>query len=127
MQFRCKICPDAIGENGDVAAPDGWVLREGKAVHDEAPGVNATLIRTARGAELMNNAISAGYLQAASLTLEELGQMHVDHRPRKLGWPAAQAALVLLRQPRLQIRGYRLLRTLRAAGVAHTSAIHRDD
>ena len=121
MQFRCKICPDAIGENGDVAAPDGWVLREGKAVHDEAPGVNATLIRTARGEELMSNAISAGYLQAASLTLEELGQMHVDHRPRKLGWPAAQAALVLLRQPHLKIRGYRLLRTLRAAGVALTN------
>lgn len=120
MQFRCKICPDAIGENGDIAAPDGWVLRNGKAAHDEAPGVNATVIRTAQGAALMNKAIAAEYLQTASLTLEELGQMHINHRPRKLGWPAAQAALVLLRQPRLQIRRYRLLRTVLAAGMALT-------
>jgi D-arabinose 1-dehydrogenase-like Zn-dependent alcohol dehydrogenase len=69
---------------------------------------------------LMNKAVSAGYLQTASLTLEELGQMHINHRPRKLGWPAAQAALVLLRQPRLQIRRYRLLRAVLAAGMALT-------
>ncbi|HEX9448187.1 MAG TPA: Coenzyme F420 hydrogenase/dehydrogenase, beta subunit C-terminal domain, partial [Dongiaceae bacterium] len=24
IQFRCKICPDAIGELADIAAPDGW-------------------------------------------------------------------------------------------------------
>jgi coenzyme F420 hydrogenase subunit beta len=29
MQFRCKICPDAIGELADVACPDAWVMRDG--------------------------------------------------------------------------------------------------
>src|SRR6185437_4383215 len=28
MQFRCKICPDAIGEMADLSCPDGWVLRD---------------------------------------------------------------------------------------------------
>jgi len=30
IQFRCKICPDAIGELADVACPDGWVMENGK-------------------------------------------------------------------------------------------------
>jgi coenzyme F420 hydrogenase subunit beta len=49
MQFRCKICPDAIGEQADVSCPDSWVMIDGKPVHDEAPGANLFVARTKRG------------------------------------------------------------------------------
>ena len=38
IQFRCKICPDAIGELADVSCPDSWVMVDGKPSHQEAPG-----------------------------------------------------------------------------------------
>ncbi len=116
LQFRCKICPDAIGEVADVSAPDGWVLKDGRPIHEEAPGVNACLVRTERGRELVHRAVEAGYLAKAPLSFDEVDQMHINHPPRKLGWPGTQLALAVLRQPRLRIKGYRPLITLRAAG-----------
>ena len=46
IQYRCKICPDAIGELADVSCPDGWVMENGKPVHKEAPGQNVFVART---------------------------------------------------------------------------------
>lgn len=34
VQFRCKVCPDAVGEVADISAPDGWILRDGKPIYD---------------------------------------------------------------------------------------------
>lgn len=118
MQFRCKICPDAIGESADISAPDGWILKDGKPIHEEAPGVNATIARTEKGQKLLDLATEAGYLDRARLTVDELDQMHHNHLPRKLGWPAVAVAMTLLRQPMLVIRGYRGWTTVRRAGLS---------
>ena len=53
VQFRCKICPDAIGELADICCPDSWIMVDGKPVHDEAPGENLFIARTKRGQELV--------------------------------------------------------------------------
>ncbi|MFP6638687.1 MAG: Coenzyme F420 hydrogenase/dehydrogenase, beta subunit C-terminal domain, partial [Myxococcota bacterium] len=49
MQFRCKICADAVGESGDLACPDAWLMKDGKPIHQEAPGANLMIARTERG------------------------------------------------------------------------------
>lgn len=118
VQWRCKICPDAIGELADVACPDGWILGEdGRALHREAPGVNAIVERTAAGSELIAAATAAGYLELASLTLDELDAMHADQRTRRLGEPARLLALRLGRAARPDVTGYRLLAVARRAGI----------
>ena len=57
LPFRCKICPDGIGESADLAASDTWPggspTREGSA-HD--PGTNAVVVRTKAGVELLEAA-----------------------------------------------------------------------
>ncbi|MDP9399860.1 MAG: Coenzyme F420 hydrogenase/dehydrogenase, beta subunit C-terminal domain [Actinomycetota bacterium] len=121
MQWRCKTCPDAIGEVADVACPDGWLLDEaGRPAHHEAPGVNLAIARTPRGAALLERASAAGALVLAPLALEEVTVLHADHLPRKLEHPARRAALLLTGQPRPYVRRYRTLRTLRLAGARRT-------
>lgn len=63
LPFRCKICPDGIGEAADIAASDTWPGgspdRE-TSVSD--PGTNAIIVRTQRGLELLEAAVSDGAL-----------------------------------------------------------------
>jgi len=116
IQFRCKICPDAIGELADVACPDGWVMEQGKPIHREAPGVNIAIARTAAGRALVAEALATGALAGAPFTVDELFAMHGDHLDRKLGHPARLLGLWLAGEPTPRLAGYRWWATLRRAG-----------
>ncbi|HIG66365.1 MAG TPA: coenzyme F420 hydrogenase [Porticoccaceae bacterium] len=80
LQFRCKICADAIGEGADIAASDIWP--GGDPSGDDA-GFNGVITRTKKGEELLASAIEAG-----ALIIEgELGPRDMDgfqpHQVRK--------------------------------------------
>ncbi len=60
VHFRCKICPDAIGESSDIAALDTW---RGGSPKEEDEGFNAAIIRTKKGYDLLNEAVNAGYIK----------------------------------------------------------------
>ena len=120
MQFRCKICPDAVGEVADVSCPDGWVLRGGRPIHAEAPGQNIIIARTRDGSALVERARAAGYLETAACTVAELDATEHDHHPRKLSAHARAAGVRLAGRPSLRIRGYRGLAAVRRAGPRHT-------
>lgn len=106
MQFRCKICIDAIGEVADISVPDGWVMKNGKPLYDEAPGTNIAIARTEAGTRLLAAANEAGYLTLAPMTVEELEPMHANHIARRVGGSAQLFALTLLRQPRYRTSGF---------------------
>jgi coenzyme F420 hydrogenase subunit beta len=63
VPFRCKICPDAIGEAADIVVSDTWVggspQREGS---ENDPGTNAIIARTLSGQELLEAAENTGAL-----------------------------------------------------------------
>lgn len=68
LPFRCKICPDGIGESADIAAADTWPGGGPTAemcVPGADAGTNAIMARTNRGLELLESAIADG-----ALTLE---------------------------------------------------------
>jgi coenzyme F420 hydrogenase subunit beta len=50
LMFRCKICPDSIGDLADITVADVWP--GGKPITDEI-GFNGFIARTARGQALM--------------------------------------------------------------------------
>lgn len=116
MQFRCKICPDAIGELADVAAPDGWIMENGMPLHKEAPGANIAVARTKAGARLIERAVAAGALVLDRFTVPELYAMHGDHLDRKLGQPARNLGLKCAGQPGLRVKNYRPLAMVLRAG-----------
>jgi coenzyme F420 hydrogenase subunit beta len=117
MQFRCKVCPDAIGEVADVSCPDGWLLEDGRPVHREAPGVNFVIARTGTGRDLVEAARDAGYLATAPLSAEELDATHRDHYPRRLSAQSRLVGIRLAGAPTLRVRGYRGLTVSRVAGL----------
>jgi len=59
IQPRCRICPDAIGLEADIAASDTW---PGGTPLGEDEGFNGIIVRTARGLELYDAAVAAGAL-----------------------------------------------------------------
>lgn len=80
LQFRCKICADAIGEGADIAASDIW---PGGDPSGNDAGFNGVITRTRKGEELLASALVAG-----ALILEnKLGPRDMDgfqpHQVRK--------------------------------------------
>jgi len=120
IQFRCKICPDAIGELADVSCPDGWVMRDGEPIHEEAPGVNVLVARTERGERLVSEAAAAGAIGLAPFEISEFDAMHGDHLPRKLGNPARMAALKIAGAPAPRFEGFRAWRMIWRAGFGRS-------
>lgn len=120
MQFRCKICVDAVGEVADISVPDGWVMKNGKPLYDEAPGTNIAIARTEVGVRLLKAAREAGFLTLAPMTVEELEPMHANHVARRVGGSAQLFALTLQRQPRYRTSGFnrRFRWTMRDARMA---------
>jgi coenzyme F420 hydrogenase subunit beta len=116
MQFRCKICPDAIGELSDVSCPDGWVMEGGRPIHEEAPGVNLLIARTERGERLVADAAAAGAIELAPFAIDQLDAMHGDHLPRKLENPARIAALRIMGEPAPFFSRFRSWRMIWRAG-----------
>ena len=64
VPWRCKICPDGIGDGADIAAADDW---PGAAPDMETaktdPGTNAVIVRTKIGLRLLEDAIAEGFLK----------------------------------------------------------------
>ncbi len=63
LPFRCKVCPDGIGDAADLAAADSWEggapSREGQ---EDDPGQNAVIVRTRRGEQMLARAVATGYV-----------------------------------------------------------------
>jgi len=119
IQFRCKICPDAIGELGDIACPDGWEIEDGKSIHREAEGANLFIARTQRGEALVEEAAQAGAIHLDPFSVSQLDVMHPDHLPRKLSNPARLEGLAQEGEPLPQFTRFRAEAMVEAAGEEH--------
>jgi coenzyme F420 hydrogenase subunit beta len=63
LPWRCKVCPDGIGEAADIAAADTWPGGSPvRGVDDDDPGTNGVIARTAVGLELLEAAERDGAL-----------------------------------------------------------------
>ena len=84
LPWRCKICPDGIGEAADIAASDSWP--GGSPTREESetdPGVNAVVARTAAGEELLAAAEADGALVVErEITVDDMSE-YQPHQVRK--------------------------------------------
>ena len=116
LQFRCKICPDAISELADVSCPDAWLMLNGKPTHEEAPGANLFIARTAVGEELVTAAIADGAIEVETFTIDELDLQHAERIERKLENPARVRALEIEGELSPSFTGFRRSRMVEMAG-----------
>lgn len=106
VQFRCKICPDAVGGVADVAAADAWYGGEsGYPEFEEQAGRSLILTRTRAGDALLDSAIAAGDMAVDPLAYDQIDLMQPAQARRKRQLAARLAACAATLQPRPDMRG----------------------
>lgn len=72
-QWRCKVCPDGVGESADIVAADSWATDErGYPQFAEGDGVSALIARTKRGLDVIEAAIAEGIIEVRPLSMDRL-------------------------------------------------------
>ncbi|MET1052382.1 MAG: Coenzyme F420 hydrogenase/dehydrogenase, beta subunit C-terminal domain [Mycetocola sp.] len=88
-QWRCKVCPDGVGESADIVAADFWTTDDaGYPSFEQGDGASALIARTRRGYEIITEAISAGVIHASPIEMEQLARvqpLQVTRRRQLLG------------------------------------------
>ena len=78
IPFRCKMCPDSIGDSADISALDTW---RGGSPTKEDDGFNAAIVRTKRGLDLINEAAKEKFVHIGDkLTINDIN----DFQPHQL-------------------------------------------
>jgi len=84
LPFRCKICPDGIGEAADIAAADTWIGGGPNRVDSETdPGTNAIVARTRAGEELLAAAAADGALTLEYDIVPDTMSLYQPHQVNK--------------------------------------------
>lgn len=117
VQYRCKICPDAVGGAADIACADAWYGGEsGYPEFDERDGRSLVLSRTASGNSLLAMARSAGDVVCAPLPVAEIDLMQPSQARRKRMIVPRSLAARLLLQHQPVMRSLRLLTATSRSG-----------
>lgn len=117
VQFRCKICPDAVGGVADIACADAWYGDEtGYPQFDEAAGRSLVIARTPAGERLLAAAVAANAVVIEPLDPREIARMQPSQLRRKSLLVARYAALLLAFQPCPRVAGLKLLQAARLSG-----------
>ncbi len=118
VQFRCKICPDAVGGVADIACADAWYGGEsGYPQFDEAAGRSLVIARTTAGEALLAGAVAAKTVAIEPLDPREIDLMQPAQKRRKALLVARYAALFATLQPRPTVRGLAVLRAARMTSL----------
>ncbi|MFD1158750.1 Coenzyme F420 hydrogenase/dehydrogenase, beta subunit C-terminal domain [Roseovarius aestuarii] len=75
-QFRCKLCPDAIGLQADIAVGDNWFEGVPKG---EGEGWNALTAHTQIGLEVLNSCEAADEIKLIDSDIEHLNNVQPHH------------------------------------------------
>ncbi len=111
VQFRCKICPDAVGAAADIVCADAWYGDErGYPSFDEQDGRSLTIARTATGNQVLAAAIAAGHIVITPLEMAEISKMQPHQERRKRLILSRLIALRVFGRPVPRYRGTRLWR-----------------
>ena len=118
VQFRCKICPDAVGGVADIACADAWFGGEsGYPQFEDREGRSLVMVRTQAGAHLLEAALAKGVVHCEPSSVAEIDLMQPAQKKRKSLVAARTAALTATLKPRPRFRGVAVTKAARAAPV----------
>ena len=121
VQFRCKICPDAVGGVADIACADAWYGGEkGYPQFDEQGGRSLIMSRTSVGDLLLRSAMTAGSITAVPLPVADIHRMQPGQARRKRLVAARLAACRLAFQPVPRTAGLDVGSAAKLASVSET-------
>lgn len=122
LQFRCKICPDAVGGSADVACADAWFGDDkGYPLFEEQNGRSAVIARTAVGAALLERAVARQRVALEPFALDQLNTIQPSQARRKRLIVSRLAALAITGRRYPRVRGLRIGAAARLAGAVDTA------
>lgn len=95
LNFRCKICPDGIGLQADIAVGDAWETEDGYPDFTEKEGQSLVIVRTAAGAKILNMASADASMSFTPLLKEKLALMQPYQYQRRTRIGARATAYML--------------------------------
>lgn len=100
VQFRCKICPDAVGGVADIACADAWFGGEtGYPTFEDQAGRSLVMVRTEAGMQLLEAALAASAVECEPSSLAEIELMQPSQKRRKTLVGARTKALAAAFKP----------------------------
>lgn len=116
VQFRCKICPDAVGGVADIACADAWFGGEtGYPQFEDRDGRSLVVVRSEAGAALLETALADGVVVCEASSIADIDLMQPSQKRRKSLVAARTAALAATLRPRPRFAGVRVRTAARAA------------
>lgn len=99
LNFRCKICPDGIGLQADIAVGDAWETNDGYPDFTEKEGVSLVITRTSKGTDTLLNMQQNGEIKMEILPEDKLALMqpYQFDRRRRVGMRLLAFTLVKAR------------------------------
>lgn len=118
VQFRCKICPDAVGGVADIACADAWFGGEsGYPQFEDRPGRSLVMVRSEAGEHLLGAALAAGVVVCEPSSIADIDLMQPSQRQRKTFVAARTMALTATLRPRPRFRGVAVGKAARSAPI----------
>ena len=106
VPFRCKICPDAIGESADIAALDTW---RGGSPKGEDEGFNSVIVRTKKGLDLLNEAAKNDFIHIGDkLKIEDISDFQPHQVNKKKAVYARHQGMKKNNSPTINTQGLRI-------------------
>lgn len=109
VQFRCKICPDAVGGVADIACADAWFGGEsGYPQFEDREGRSLVMVRSDAGERFLEAALAAGVVACEPSSVADVDLMQPSQKKRKSLVGARTAALAATLRPRPRFLGVRV-------------------
>jgi coenzyme F420 hydrogenase subunit beta len=106
IQFRCKVCPDAVGAAADIACADAWHGDErGYPSFEEQDGRSLVMARTETGVAAMAAARQAGAIEVVPAPVSGIIAMQPHQARRKRQLASRLLAMRLVGRPVPAYRG----------------------
>ncbi len=112
VQWRCRTCPDGVGESGDVSVGDLWARGpDGGPSFVERPGRSVLIARTRRGRRLVDAAVAGGVLATVPASVGDVVAVQPYQAARRLLLLPRLVATLVLRGHVTRVRGFGTLRS----------------
>lgn len=114
LNFRCKVCPDGIGIQADIAVGDAWETKDGYPDFAEKDGQSLIITRTTTGTNFIAAAQRHSYVVIAKhldVSILKIMQPYQYKRRTRLG--ARLAALYIRKGIKLNFRNLAISKNLK--------------
>ncbi|SEM91381.1 coenzyme F420 hydrogenase subunit beta [bacterium A37T11] len=112
LHFRCKVCPEGIGIQADIAVGDAWETKDGYPDFTEKEGVSLVIARTLRGKDLLSESEKMRKMSFVPQKIQSLRLMQPYQYTRRTRAASRRFAFFLATGVKLNFRNLRLYETL---------------